>query len=246
MSHGTNRSIGKVIPLRQHKRNPALGSALGRLVGEAAGSPAGAEPFGDAAVRSWLSALDTLEARRARALEADANRLRVADGALAETLSHLRRMRELASEAARGQAQAVSDKLATLAQEIDRIADNADWDGRPLLAGSERTLADATAEALGVAGLDAADPGALERIEQAVARVTRTRSALAGFEQQIETANRACSVVRENVAAACVRPADVDAALDQAIELQGWVVSHAERAARSQAVAPAVVLKLVR
>lgn len=262
----TRGSIGKVIPLRQHRRNPALGSALARLI---AGAPA-LSTNGDPAlgpIRGLLAAARAVGAHHIAALEAGLNLARVADGALSELRGHLLGMarivagdREEGAGERRDREEDARARLERLAQEITRVAENAEFEARPLLAGADGpvwrapgppdealtlSLPDHTAAALGVTRLDPGDASAPERIAAALARVDVTRAALAAFERRVGDARKEKDVARANVAAASAVPADVDAALEQARSLRDWVVANLRRAAGSQGVAPAVALKLI-
>ncbi len=243
----TKRRIGNVIPLRQHRRNPSFGSALARLVAGGAVARGARSPEGDrVALERWLAVVDEMALRQADALERDASGLRVARSALSETLSALREMRALASEGARSAAaRDRHGKLSALALEVTRVAENADYVGQPLLAG-RGALADASAEALGVDALDPEAPDAVERIDTALEAVDRLREELADRGRALEAEIAQTSVARENVAAAHASPGEVSGALANASALREQVVDDAGSAARTQAVRPGIVLRLVR
>lgn len=142
------------------------------------------------AISEQLRAAERSLAQGARNFSDGVSLARTAEGALATTSDALVRMRELAVQAGDGalgasEHAAIQAEYDQLAAEITRTSDATQFGGRHLLDGSLSTqvsdgtsaiavaVGDQSAEALGVAGLDAADPATLARLDTALDRVSR-------------------------------------------------------------------------
>ncbi|MCC7398805.1 MAG: flagellin [Planctomycetes bacterium] len=159
---------------------------------------------------------------------------RIADGAMQSTHDAISRMRELAVQAGNGALSA--DDRATLQQEFDQLAGQIDqtahgvsFGGRALLDGSaggdeaieitdgaggstRLDLPDAGAAALGVAGLDVADPHTLTSLDAAAAQVADARAAMGAAEQTFSRQQEQLAVARVDHEAARSRLEDADLA----------------------------------
>ena len=72
------------------------------------------------------------------------------------------------------------------------------------------------------------------------------RTQLSRLEDEVDGRRAELDVALENLGAAHASPGDVAGAVEVASELRERVMADAARAVRSQSVAPAVVLRLVR
>jgi len=154
--------------------------------------------------------------------------VRTAEGALASASDALVRMRELAVQAGNGtlgpaERAALQVEYDELAAEITRTSDATQFGGRRLLDGSlsaEFTdgtgsaigvaVGDASAETLGVAGLDASDGATLDALDSALTQVSRSRADLGAIETRLESGIRNLSSHVGHLAQSRSRIADAD------------------------------------
>ncbi len=180
------------------------------------------------AIATQLRAAERSVAQGARNLADGVSLARTAQGALASTSDALVRMRELAVQAGNGalgaaERSAIQAEYDQLAAEITRTSEATRFGQRPLLDGSlsaalrdgtgsaiSLTIGDQSAEALGVAGLDSADPATLDQLDLALEQVSRARGDLGAIESRLESGIRNLSSHAGSLAAARSRIDDTD------------------------------------
>jgi flagellin len=171
--------------------------------------------------------------------------IQTADGALSQTADSLQRIRELTVEAGNGtlspeQRGAIQSEIADIQQSIDQTANNTQFNGLPLLNGTNTSVAlqtgpnsgntntvnlpNATTAALGIGPgqVDVSSPAAanasLSNIDQAIDRVNTARGDLGAQSNALQNVTATLNVSSENQASARSRIADLDYA--QAITQQ--------------------------
>ena len=134
--------------------------------------------------------------------------VQTAEGALTEVHDMLNRMRELATQAANGiytddDRQKLQDEVTELTAEIDRIAENTDFNGKKLLDGTLNTslqVGDTAAQSIavnvdsassGTIGVEDVDlvndaSGAISAISNAVDTISTIRSKLGAIQNRLE------------------------------------------------------------
>jgi flagellin len=190
--------------------------------------------------------------------------IQTAEGALKETHSILQRMRELSVQSAndtntdkdRAQIQAEVDQLTS---EIDRIAENTEFNTQTLLSGGlsgsgngvkihigansgqnmEANISDMSASGLGVDGLSvsgqaSADSG-IAIIDSAIESVSTQRSSLGAIQNRLEHTINNLSASEENLTAANSRIKDVDMAKEMMNMSKQQILSQAGTAMLAQA-----------
>jgi flagellin len=201
--------------------------------------------------------------------------VQVAEGGLNESTNILTRLRELSVQAAsdtvgdqeRG---FLNMEYQQLTQELDRVAATTNFNGRSLLKGEGDTLdfqvgayggemnqiqfdasqTDATIENLGVDGTSILDKGEaagnLERIDQAIDKVSGYRANLGATQSRLQTAVSSLEISAVNQEAARSRIEDTDVAASSAKLASVNIMKAAGTAVLSQANdLPASALKLV-
>lgn len=201
--------------------------------------------------------------------------VQVAEGGLNESTNILTRLRELSVQAAsdtvgdqeRG---FLNMEYQQLTQELDRIAVTTNFNGRSLLKGEGDTLdfqvgayggqmnqiqfdssqTDATIESLGVDGTSITDKseaaGNLERIDQAIDKVSGFRANLGATQSRLQTAVSSLEISSVNQEAARSRIEDTDVAASSAKLASINIMKAAGTAVLSQANdLPASALKLI-
>lgn len=201
--------------------------------------------------------------------------IQTAEGALNETHSILQRMRQLAVQSAndtntdadRAQIQAEVNQLI---EEIDRIANNTEFNTQVLMAGAFSgsgaglvfhigansgqslvlQIGNMGASALGVSGLSVSTQGtanaAITTIQSAIDRVSNQRSSLGAVQNRLEHTIANLGVAAENLSAAESRIRDVDMALEMMNFTRNQILVQAGTAMLAQAnLAPQAVLKLL-
>lgn len=162
------------------------------------------------AIAARLSAQIASQAQGMRNLHDGISLTRVAEGGLAESSNLLVRMRELTIQGLNGTLSdsdraTIQQEYDALAAEVTRISGETRFNGKPLLDGSLTgsgaisiesgqgsdvvttgiEVADASAAALGVQDLGVADPGTLDRLDQAREIVSRMRASLGSTENRL-------------------------------------------------------------
>jgi len=202
--------------------------------------------------------------------------IQTAEGALNETHAILQRMRELAVQSAndtntdadRAELQKEVDQLIT---EIDRIANNTEFNTKKLLDGSlsgagnglmfhigansgqsiELNIAKMTAAGLGVSGLTISSQSgaddAITIINDAIETVSAERSKLGAYQNRLEHTINNLGTASENLIAAESRIRDVDMAKEMMEFTKTNILSQAAQAMLAQAnQLPQGVLQLLR
>ncbi len=201
--------------------------------------------------------------------------VQVAEGGLNESTNILTRLRELSVQAASdtvGEQERgfLNMEYQQLTQELDRIAVTTNFNGRSLLKGEGDTLdfqvgayggetnqiqfdasqTDATIESLGVDGTSIMDKseasGNLERIDQAIDKVSGFRANLGATQSRLQTAVSSLEISSVNQEAARSRIEDTDVAASSAKLASINIMKAAGTAVLSQANdLPASALKLI-
>lgn len=198
--------------------------------------------------------------------------IQVAEGAMTETTSALQRMREL-SVAAANDTFVTSDRedmqkeLNQLVEEIQRIANNTQFNGQNLLEGTftekkfhvgansgqiiQFSIDDMKTDALGVqaivlTGQDTAEE-AITTIDTAIASVTTARANLGALQNRFQAAINSLTNISLNTEAAKSRVLDADMAAETAKLTQNNILQQAGTAILAQAnQQPSVILQLLR
>jgi flagellin len=131
-----------------------------------------------------------------------------ADGALGEVTAMLQRMRELAVQAGTGTTAAtdrtyLQSEFTALRTEIDRIADNTQWNGRNILDGSAGASAGKSAVAFGIGQ----DGTAAQTLSTSFGNFNNTTGALSGLASKVITGTTITSAI--TMAAATITEIDV-------------------------------------
>lgn len=188
---------------------------------------------------------------------------RTAEGALSQTSDLVSRMRELTIQAGNGalgetERAAIQNEFDALAEEVTRIAESTTFNGRNLLNGEtsgagavtlrdgsggddvvQISIDDRGAAALGVEGLDVADPSSLTAIDNALEKISSTRAELGTAESRLTSAISNLESMRENTAAANSRIADADFATVAAMLARSQILQQAQLSTQVQANAAA-------
>ncbi len=204
--------------------------------------------------------------------------IQTAEGALTEVHSMLQRMTTLATEAANGTYNSVArgniqSEVDQLLAEIDRIANNTDFNGiKPLAAAdgkasisstmtfqigpsSEETItvtgADMTTEVLGVSGLNVSSitdaNKAIDTINEAINIVSSYRAQLGAAQNRLEHTVNNLDVTSENITAAESRIRDTDMADEMTAFTKNNILLQASQSMLAQANAvPQSVLSLLQ
>lgn len=197
--------------------------------------------------------------------------VQTAEGALNEVNQNLNRMRELALQAANGtlsttDRSVINAEFTALVSEIDRIADNTEFNGISLLNGSGSvvfqvgldagqtiavSLQNSTDTALGITSLTTttatSSSNALASIDTAINSVNATRGALGAAQNRLSSSIRSILNSRENLASAESRIRDVDVAEETADLTRNTIMQQASVSVLSQAnVQPQIALSLLQ
>ncbi|MFQ5515128.1 MAG: flagellin [Myxococcota bacterium] len=223
------------------------------------------------ALSEQLNATERALAQGQRNLSDGVSLTRTAEGALGEISEIVTRMRELAVQAgngalAEGARDAVRREFEALGSEATRIANATEFGGRKLLNGElqgagavllrdgtgssgavQVALEDSSAEGLGLAGLDPADPASLDALDAALRSVSSQRGDLGAIETRLESGLRNLESARENTAASLSRISDADVARSASELTRAQILEQAAVATRAQAnVSAATALALLR
>lgn len=192
------------------------------------------------AISQNLRATERAFAQAQRNLGDGVSLARTAEGSLSQVSELVIRMRELTVQAGNGAlgdaAQAsIQAEFDQLAEEVTRISKATEFNGRNLLNGDtsgagavtlrdgtggndvvQISIADHSAQSLGVEGLDVTDPSTLAALDDALNTISGTRGELGAVERRLEAGIRNLETARENTAAANSRIRDLDFALGSA------------------------------
>lgn len=197
--------------------------------------------------------------------------LQTAEGAMNEQHSILQRMRELAVQAANDtytddDRNEIQQEIDQLISEINRIADNTEFNTQKLLTGSlsgklihiganasqnlSVSIATMTAGALGVSGLSVSSQGAansaISTVQSALNTVSTERSKLGAIQNRLEHTIANLGVAAENLTAAESRIRDVDMASEMMAFTKNQILVQAGTVMLAQAnMAPQSVLRLL-
>ena len=197
--------------------------------------------------------------------------VQTAEGALTEVHDMLNRMRELATQAANGiytntDRQKLQEEVVELRAEIDRIAENTDFNGTKLLDGSLNTslqigdtavqtiAVDVDSAASGTIGVGTVDIStkagattAITAISAAVDNVSTIRSKLGAIQNRLEHTINNLGVTSENMTAAESRIRDTDMAEEMMAYTKNNILVQAAQAMLAQAnTVPQGVLQLLQ
>ena len=200
--------------------------------------------------------------------------VQTAEGALGEVSANLIRMRELAVEAANGTLSAadrtsLNSEFAALADEIERVGNDAAFNGINILDGSNATISiqvgvdtgqtiditttDMQAVALGVDSgtLDitttANASAALAALDTAVDSVVAQRGAFGAAQNRLSSAMRSIATAAENLSGAESRIRDVDVAAETAELTKNRILQQAANSVLAQAnTQPQLALSLLQ
>lgn len=201
--------------------------------------------------------------------------VQTAEGALNETHSILQRMRQLAVQSANDtntddDRAAIQTEVTALTDELDRIANNTEFNGQKLLDGTGGTAGVFTFQigansgqtttvsltpardsaTLGVDAVDISDAAgaatALTTIDAAIKTVSTARADLGAVQNRLQHTINSLSVANENAAAAESRIRDTDMAKEMSSFTRSQILSQAGVSMLAQAnSAPQSVLKLL-
>lgn len=202
--------------------------------------------------------------------------IQTAEGGLNEISNIIIRLRELSVQAA---SDTIGDterefsdiEFQNLLQEIKRIAESSEFNGRKLLNGSgglveiqvgiyndptndrisyDSSSTDATIETLGIANetisFKEGAQQSLARLDEALVRVNGTRANLGALQNRLQSASNNIAVTEENYSAANSRIRDVDVASETAELAKNNILAQAGASVLAQAnQAPNFALKLL-
>jgi len=197
--------------------------------------------------------------------------IQTAEGALNETHGIIQRMRELAVQAANdtltpGDRAALQTELDNLLSEVDRIANNTQFNTKDLLKTSTTftfqvgpnagqviavAISAATAQALGISGISVSDltaaSQAIVSLDYALTTTAEIRGKLGAAQNRLEFTIANLGVASENLSASESRIRDADMALEMVAFSRSLILQQAGAAMLAQAnVLPQVVLQLLR
>ncbi|TKC17037.1 flagellin Hag [Robertmurraya kyonggiensis] len=199
--------------------------------------------------------------------------IQTAEGALNETHAILQRMRELAVQGGNdtnvtADRTAIQDELNQLMSEIDRIADNTEFNTQNLLGGSfsgtfqiganEGQIINVGISDMGTTGLslsstavsvgtNLAASSSISTIDAAIELVSKQRSKLCAVQNRLEHTINNLGASQENLTAAESRVRDVDMAKEMMAQTKNSILSQAAQAMLAQAnQQPQGVLQLLR
>ena len=197
--------------------------------------------------------------------------VQTAEGALAEVSNILGRMRELSVQSANGtlsdaDKDTLNSEFTQLLAEVDRIAQNAEFNGVNLLdtAGATMaiqvgidagdtitiTLADMQAAALAIDALDISSTGdpnaALAALDTAQDTVNNFRGTMGAFQNRLQSTLASIQNSTENLSAAESRIRDVDVAFETADLTRNTILQQAATSVLAQAnLQPQLALSLL-
>ncbi len=184
-----------------------------------------------------------------------------ADGALGESTNILQRMRDLSLQASNGiyndkDRASINAEFSQLQSELDRIAETTTFNGKNLLNGNMKsgasfqigpnanetihvtidgvTPADLGTNSLNLTTVENAQ-NALGAIDEAIGKVSETRSELSSVQNRFESSISNLGNVSENIAASKSRVSDADYAAEVSNLLKNRLLQQAGLAMQSQA-----------
>lgn len=198
--------------------------------------------------------------------------IQTAEGALTETENLLQRLRELAVQASNGtmttdDRNSIDKEAQQLLSEVDRIANNTEFNSLKLLNGNASSLtfqigangnqimttsiATATTAALTISGIAlstiASASAAIASLDTAIKEVSSIRASLGAVQNRLESTIANLQITAENLQAADSRIRDVDVALEQVNFTKLMILQQAGIAVLAQAnTGPQAVLQLLR
>lgn len=218
-------------------------------------------------MRSQIASL----AQASRNAQDGVSLVQTAEGALNEVSTSLNRMRELAIQAANGTLNTgdrttINDEFQALILEIDRIADNATFNGIALLNGAgsvliqvgldqnqtiDIALQDVTQSNLGLSGLGTTTlsnaASSLASLDTAIQSVNQTRGVLGTSQNRLQSTIRSINNSRENLVSSESRIRDVDVAFETADLTRNTIMQQAAVSVLSQAnTQPQIALSLLQ
>ncbi|MFC4409564.1 flagellin [Chungangia koreensis] len=198
--------------------------------------------------------------------------IQTAEGALNETHSILQRMRELSVQSANdtnvtGDRAALQQEVTALVSEINRIAENTEFNTQKLLSGGfsgkafhigansgqsiTLTIGSMAASALSVSGISISSTSganaAISTIEAAITTVSTERSKLGAVQNRLEHTINNLGATSENLTAAESRIRDVDMAAEMMAFTKNNILTQAAQSMLAQAnQQPQGVLQLLQ
>ncbi|MBW8349440.1 flagellin [Bacillus sp. IITD106] len=187
--------------------------------------------------------------------------IQTAEGALNETHTILQRMRELSVQAANGtldddDRKSIQLEIEQLVEEVDRIAQKTEFNGKALLDGSntenfkfqigpndgdslEVELGDMSSDELKISSLsletaDKADE-AIKTLDDAIKAVSEQRAKLGAYQNRLEHTVTNLQTANENLTAAESRIRDLDMALEMTNFTRNNILNQAGQAMLAQA-----------
>lgn len=188
--------------------------------------------------------------------------IQTAEGALNETSSMIQRMRELTVQAANdtnvtADRTAIQKEIKALQDEIDRVADqtefntqkllNGDCDNKNLQVGANKDqniafkISEMTANALGIDGIDGQvssydnATGAIETVETALSKVSAQRSELGALQNRLEHTIANADNTAENIQSAESLIRDTDMAAEMVNYSKNNILAQAGQSMLAQA-----------
>ncbi|MCP4005292.1 MAG: flagellin FliC [bacterium] len=182
-----------------------------------------------------LRAFERALAQGERNLNDGVSLTQTAESGLGQIGEQLSRLRELSVQAGSpvlddtGRA-ALQSEADAITSEITRLSKATQFNGQGLLTGElsgsnavtlrdgsaegaiQLSIADSSADALGLAGFDVTDPASLENIDSAMTSINSSRAELGAFGNRLESGIHNLQAQRENTAAANSRLVDADVA----------------------------------
>lgn len=187
--------------------------------------------------------------------------IQTAEGALNETHSILQRMRELSVQAANGtlddeDRKSVQLEIDQLVEEVDRIAEKTEFNGKSLLDGQNAVgftfqigpnqddslkveIGDMSTSTLGVGSLDISTANgagnAIDLLDKAINKVSEQRAELGAYQNRLEHTVTNLQTANENLTAAESRIRDLDMALEMTNFTRNNILNQAGQAMLAQA-----------
>lgn len=223
---GTQQRFLQLLAMLQERRNQQMSS--GKRIAQAADDSAGL------AIAKRLEAVVRGSEQGQRNVADGQSLVRTADGALQSSHDAIGRMRELSIQAQNGTLGATDRELIQaeydqLSAQLNQTATSSNFAGKPLLDGSlsgagaavihdgaggdtRIELGDASATALGVEGLDVANPDTLTALDNAQSLLSSERARLGALDNSMTSQQAQLATSRVNAEEARSRIEDLDIA----------------------------------
>ncbi len=241
--------------------------ASGKRINKASDDAAGL------AIAARMSSQMATQGQGLRNLQDGLSLARVAEGALGESSNLIGRMRELSIQGQNGilspsDRATIQQEYDALSEELTRISASTQFNGSNLLDGSltgagavsiengqgpetsgtEIDLPDASAGALGVQGQSVAQPATIDKLDQALDQLTRTRAALGSIENRLTSQISQVGSAQESTAAARSRIEDSDLALEISELIQARMLDKGQISVEMQSrlISRRSILELLR